>query len=90
MGDLITILLVLLDFQVYKMVMRARDNSEIAMLAVIDIFIWLLAIIGATSEVITIDTSIQSPLLPLTITHDDWGSALRLLTLKVRTRYIIS
>lgn len=45
MGDLITILLVLLDFQVYKMVMRARDNSEIAMLAVIDIFIWLLAII---------------------------------------------
>ena len=45
MGDLITILLVLLDFQVYKMVMRARDNSEIAMLAVIDIFIWLLAVI---------------------------------------------
>ena len=45
MGDLMTILLILLDFQVYKMVMRAEENFEIIMLAVIDIFIWVLAII---------------------------------------------
>ena len=45
MEDLITILLVLLDFQLYKMVMRARDNSEIIMLALVDLFIWLLAVI---------------------------------------------
>ena len=45
MGDLITILLVLLDFQLYKMVMRARDNGEIIMLALADLFIWLLAVI---------------------------------------------
>ena len=45
MGDLITILLVLLDFQLYKMVMRARDLSEIVMLALVDIFIWFLAVI---------------------------------------------
>ena len=47
MGDLITILLVLLDFQLYLMVMRARDRSEIAMLALVDIFIWLLAVINS-------------------------------------------
>ena len=45
MGDLITILLVLLDVQLYKMVMRARDHSEIVMLALVDLFIWFLAVI---------------------------------------------
>ena len=47
MGDLITILLVLLDFQLYLMVMRARDRREIVMLALVDIFVWLLAVINS-------------------------------------------
>ena len=45
MGDFTTIFLILLDFQIYKMVMRAEENSEIIMLAFIDMFIWVLAII---------------------------------------------
>ena len=47
MADIITILLVLLDFQLYKMVLRARDLREVVMLAFIDIFIWLLAVINS-------------------------------------------
>ena len=47
MGDLTTIFLILLDFQIYKMVMRAEENSEIIMLAFIDMFIWVLAIISS-------------------------------------------
>ena len=47
MGDLITILLVFVDFQIYQMVLKARDHSEIAMLALVDLFIWLLAVINS-------------------------------------------
>ena len=47
MGDLTTIILILLDFQIYKMVMRAEENSEIIMLAIIDLFVWVLAIISS-------------------------------------------
>ena len=52
MGDLTTILLILLDFQIYKMVMRAEENSEIIMLAFIDMFVWVLAIISSHKWVI--------------------------------------
>ena len=47
MGDLITILLVLVDFQIYQMVLKARDHSELAMLVLVDLFIWLLAVINS-------------------------------------------
>ena len=52
MGDLTTIILILLDFQIYKMVMRAEENSEIIMLAIIDLFVWVLAIISSHKWVI--------------------------------------
>ena len=45
MEDLITVLLILVDFQLYLMVRRARDHREIMMLALVDIFVWLLAVI---------------------------------------------
>ena len=47
MCDYTTIILLLLDFQIYKMVMRAEENSEIIMLGIIDLFIWTLAIISS-------------------------------------------
>ena len=47
MCDYTTIILILLDFQIYKMVMRAEENSEIIMLGIIDLFIWTLAIISS-------------------------------------------
>ena len=44
MEDLITILLILIDFELYKMVMTARDNGEIIMLTLVDLFVWFLAV----------------------------------------------
>ena len=45
MEGLITVLLILVDFQLYLMVRRARDSREIMMLALVDIFVWILAVI---------------------------------------------
>ena len=45
MEDLITVLLILVDFQLYLMVRRARESREIMMLALVDIFVWILAVI---------------------------------------------
>ena len=47
MGDLTTILLLLIDFQIYQMVLKARDNSELIMLVLVDLFVWLLAVINS-------------------------------------------
>ena len=46
MVDIIILLLVFLDFQLFKMVLRARDLREVVILAFIDIIIWLLAVIN--------------------------------------------
>ena len=46
MEDIVTCLLLLLDFQLYMMAMQARNNSEIILLAFIDIFIWTIAVLG--------------------------------------------
>ena len=45
MEDLITVLLILVDFQLYLMVRRAREPRVIMMLALVDIFVWILAVI---------------------------------------------
>ena len=49
MEDLITVLLILVDFQLYLMVRRARESREIMMLALVDIFVWILAVIHSFS-----------------------------------------
>ena len=44
MEDIVIGLLLVLDFQLYVMAMRARSNEELIRLVIIDLFIWALAI----------------------------------------------
>ena len=44
MEDIVIGLLLVLDFQLYVMAMRATSNEEIIRLAIIDLFIWAIAV----------------------------------------------
>ena len=44
MEDIVIGLLLVLDFQLYVMAMRARNNEELIRLVIIDLFIWAVAL----------------------------------------------
>ena len=44
MEDIVIGLLLVLDFQLYVMAMRARSNEELIRLVIIDLFIWAVAL----------------------------------------------
>ena len=47
MCDWTTCILLLIDFQIFQLVLKARDNAEIVLLLFIDLFVWLLAVINS-------------------------------------------